>query len=74
MFGFIGLVDRLRREPEMLLHIFRRTPLQMRDLVAEAFKMLVHPPGGGGNPAEAAFDEHDSEARKALKHAFDHEA
>src|SRR5712675_1830129 len=74
MLCLVGLVDWLRREPEMLLHIFRRTPLEMRDLVAESFKMLVHPPGGGGNPAQAAFDEHDSEARKALQHAFDHQA
>src|SRR5713226_5748614 len=36
----IGLVDRLRREPEMLPHIFGRTPLEMRDFGAEAFEML----------------------------------
>src|SRR5258708_35509590 len=47
----VRLVDRLRREPEMLAHIFGRTPLEVRDLVAEALKVLVHPPHGGGNPA-----------------------
>src|SRR3984893_2910786 len=74
MSGFIRLVDRLCREPEMLLHIFRRTPLQMRDLVAESVKMLVHPPGGRGNPAQSALDEHDLQARKTLGYAFDDEA
>src|ERR1700682_5784005 len=74
MSGFVRLVDRLRREPEMLLHIFRRTPLQVRDLVAESVKMLVHPPGGRGNPTQPALDEHDLQARKALGHAFDDEA
>src|SRR3954469_8085081 len=44
------LVDCLRGEPETLLDVFRGPPLQMRDLVAEPFKMLVHPPRGGGDP------------------------
>src|SRR5258707_15797412 len=58
MFCFVGLVDRLRREPEMLADIFGRTPLQMRDFVAETLEMLVHSPHRRWNPAEAAFDEH----------------
>src|SRR5207253_7061471 len=45
MLAFVGLVDRLRREPEMLLHIFRRPALEMRHLAAEGFEMPVHPPG-----------------------------
>src|SRR5258707_3560796 len=59
MFCFVGLIDRLRREPEMLAHIFRRTPLEMRHLAAEPLKMLVHPPHRRGDPAESAFDEYD---------------
>src|SRR3954454_9555300 len=46
MFCFVRLVDRLRREPEMLLHIFGRPALEMRHLAAETFKVPVHPPGG----------------------------
>src|SRR4051794_32287661 len=45
MLCFIGLVDRLRREPEMLFHIFRRLAFEMRHLAAEALEMLVHAPG-----------------------------
>src|SRR5882762_3376863 len=67
----VWLVDRLGGEPELLLHIFRRTPLQMRDLIAKTLEMLVHPPHRRRNPAEAAFDEDDLEPRKALGHAFD---
>src|SRR5262245_15253414 len=74
MLAFIRLVDRLRREPEVLLHIFRRLALEMRDLVAELFEMLVHPPHRRRNPAEAAFDEDDLEIRKALRNAFQHKA
>src|SRR5437879_12227922 len=37
----VGLVDRLRREPEMLAHIFGRAALEMRDFAAEALEMLV---------------------------------
>src|SRR5579863_2985596 len=44
MLGLIGLIDRLGREPEMLLDIFRRPPLQMRHLAAEALEVLIHPP------------------------------
>src|SRR6185437_10126844 len=72
--GFVRLVDRLRREPEMLLHIFRRPPFEMRHLGAEALKMLVHPPHGRGDPAKAAFDEHDLELWKTLRDAFDDQA
>src|SRR5258708_17072036 len=43
---FVGLVDRLRGEPEMLLDIFRWPPLEVRDLAAKALEMLVHAPGG----------------------------
>src|SRR5882724_10596504 len=50
MFCFIRLVDRLRREPEMLLHIFRRFPLEMRHLATERFEVPVHPPGSRRNP------------------------
>src|SRR5260370_26879879 len=74
MLGFIRLVDRLRREPEMLLHIFRRTPLEVRDFAAEAVEMPVHPPHGRRDPAEAALDEHDFEFRETLRNAFEHEA
>src|SRR6185369_13486201 len=74
MLRFLRLVDRLRREPEMLLHIFGRTPLQMRHLAAEALEMPVHPPRRRGNPAEPALDEHDLQAREALRDAFEHEA
>src|ERR1700760_2167835 len=58
----------------MLLHIFRWPPLQMRDLAAETFEMLVHPPGRRRNPAEPAFDEHDLEPRKPFRNAFKDEA
>src|SRR5215218_5333643 len=57
MFCFVRLVDRLRREPEMLLHIFRRLSLEMRHLAAEGVELPVHPPGRGRDPAEPAFDE-----------------
>src|SRR6266478_6536391 len=70
----VRLVDRLGSEPEALAHIFRRTPLEVRDLLAEALEMLVHSPHGRGDPAEAAFDEYDLQAREALGHAFDHQA
>src|SRR6201991_2888611 len=70
----VRLVDRLGGEPEMLLHIFRRAPLEMRDLIAKTLEMLIHPPHRRRDPAEAAFDEDDLEPRKALRHAFDHEA
>src|SRR5205814_6138207 len=50
----VRLVDRLGREPEMLPHIFGRTPLEMRHLAAEAFEMLVHSPHGGRYPPKAA--------------------
>src|SRR4029079_9523650 len=43
---FIRLVARLRREPEMLLHIFRRPALEVRHFAAESLEMPVHPPGG----------------------------
>src|SRR5882724_7085077 len=70
----VGFVDRLGGEPEMLPHIFGRTPLEVRDFVAEALEMLVHSPCRRGNPAEAAFDEDDFQAREVLGHAFDHQA
>src|ERR1700741_4451183 len=66
----VGLVDWLGREPEMLADVFRRLALQMRHLAAEARKMLVHPPHGRRNPAEAAFDEHDLQLREALGDAL----
>src|SRR5215469_17154196 len=72
--GLIGLVDRLRGEPEMLAHIFRRLTLQMRHFAAKARKMLVHAPHGGCDPAEAAFDEHDRQLREALGDTLDDEA
>src|ERR1700675_3785204 len=68
VFCFVGLVDRLGREPEMLPDIFGRTPLEVRDFRAEAFEMLVHPPHRRWNPAEPAFDEYDLEARETLGH------
>src|SRR3954453_4030490 len=74
MFCFVRLVDRLRREPEMLLHIFRRLSLEMRHLTAERFEVPVHPPGRRRNPAEAAFDEDDLQLREALRDAFENEA
>src|ERR1700722_5155627 len=40
----VGLVDRLGGKPEMLANIFRRTPLEMRNFIAEAFEMLIHSP------------------------------
>src|SRR6201997_5267727 len=70
----VGLVDRLRREPEMLAHIVRRLALEMRHLAAEAREMLVHAPHGGCDPAEAALDEDDPQFREALRDAFDDEA
>src|SRR5215212_1683391 len=70
----VRLVDRLRREPEMLPDIFGRTPLEMRDLAAEALEMLVHSPHRRRYPSETAFDEHDLQPREALRHAFDDEA
>ena len=72
--GLVRLVDRLRREPEMLLHIFRRPALEMRDLGAEFLKMLVHPPHRRRYPAKAAFDEHDFQFRETFGNAFEHEA
>ena len=74
MFSFIRLVDRLRREPEVFLDIFGRLSLEMRDFIAEFFKVLVHPPHGRGDPAKAALDEDDLQFRKALRDAFEHEA
>src|SRR6516225_8224767 len=74
MSGLVRLVDRLRREPEVLADIFRRAPLQMRHFITKAFEMLVHPPTGRGNPAEAAFDEDELQLWEALGDAFDHEA
>src|SRR5258708_190195 len=74
MFCFVGLIDRLRREPEVLAHIFRRTPLEMRNFATKTIKMLAHPPHRRGDPAEPAFDEHDFEPREMLEHALDHEA
>src|ERR1700730_1429038 len=44
MLGFIRLVDRLRREPEMITHIFGRLAFEMRHLTAETFEMLIDPP------------------------------
>src|SRR6476661_7232434 len=64
MFCLVRLVDRLRREPEMLLHIFRRATLEMRHLTAETFKMPVHPPGGRRDPAKAALDEDNLQVRE----------
>src|SRR3954468_15886255 len=64
MFCLVRLVDRLRREPEMLLHIFGRPALQMRHLAAERLEVPVHPPGGRRNPAETAFDEDDLQLRE----------
>ena len=74
MLCFIRLVDRLRGEPKVFLHIFRRFSLEMRDLVAEFFKMLVHPPSRRRDPAKAAFDEDDFQFRKTLRDAFQHQA
>src|SRR6478609_6236733 len=71
---FIRLVDRLRREPEMLLHIFRRTTLEMRHLAAEGLEMPVHAPGRRRDPAEPALDEDDLQVREAFGNAFEHEA
>src|SRR6266849_442344 len=70
----VRLIDRLGGEPEVLAHIFGRTPLEVRDFVTEALEMLVHSPHGRGNPAEAAFDEHELEARETLGNALDHQA
>src|SRR5258705_6895169 len=42
--GLVRLVNRLGGEPEVLPDIFGRTPLEVRDFVAEAFEMLVDPP------------------------------
>src|ERR1700730_18259047 len=70
MFGFVGLVDRLRREPEMLAHIFAWATLEVRHLAAEALEMLVHPPDRRGDPAEAALDEDEFQFREALGHAL----
>src|SRR4029077_7840361 len=74
MLCFIGLVDRLGREPEMLLHIFRRPPLERAHLAATGPEMIVHPPGGRRDPAEAALDEDDLQLWEALRDAFEHEA
>src|SRR5438270_612397 len=63
----VRLVDRLGGEPEMLADIFGRLALQMRHLAAKTLEMLVHPPRRRSNPAEAAFDEHDLQLRKALR-------
>src|SRR4029453_11059600 len=63
-----------RREPEMLLHIFRRFSLEMRHFTAERLKMPVHPPGRRRNPAKAAFDEDDFQLRETLRDAFENEA
>src|SRR6185437_8077389 len=72
--GFIRLVDRLGREPEMLADIFAWLALQMRHLAAEALEMLVHPPHRRRNPAEAALDVDDLQFREALGDALDHQA
>src|SRR5437660_10065815 len=53
----VGFVDRLRREPEMLADIFRRLPLEMRHLAAEALDVLVHTPLRRRTPAAAGLDE-----------------
>src|SRR5882757_489704 len=74
MLALIGLVDRLGREPEMLLHIFRRLALQMRHLAAERLEMPVHPPHRGRDPAEAAFDKHDLQFWETLGNTFEHQA
>src|SRR3979411_2468296 len=37
----VRLIDRLCREPEVLAHIFGRTPLEMRGPTAEAFEKRV---------------------------------
>src|SRR4051794_33330982 len=73
MFCIVRLVDRLRREPEVLADIFGRPALEMRHLIAESVKMLVHPPGGRRNPSKAAFDEYDFQTWKTLGHALDHQ-
>src|SRR5689334_8747044 len=74
MFCLVRLVDRLRRKPEMLLHIFRRLALEMRHLAAEGLEMPIHPPRRRRDPAETAFDEHDLQVREALRDAFEHQA
>src|SRR4051795_5577922 len=58
MLRLVRLVDWLRREPEMLLHILGWTLFQMRHLAAKALEVLFHPPRRRGNPAEPALDEH----------------
>src|SRR6478609_8444489 len=41
MFCLVRFVDWLRREPEILLHIFRRLSLEMRHLAAERLEMPI---------------------------------
>src|SRR5258708_19411158 len=52
----IGLVDRLGREPEVLPHIFGRTPLEVRAFPAVAFERLGHPAHRRSIPPEPPFD------------------
>src|SRR6266702_49002 len=70
----IRLVNRLRREPEVLADIFRRFSLEMWHLAAEAREVLVHPPHRRRDPAETALDEDDLQFWKALEHALNDQA
>src|ERR1700721_611184 len=57
--GVSGSGGRVGWEREGAPDIFGRVPPEMRGFIAEARKMLIHPPHRRWNPAEPAFDEHD---------------
>src|SRR5262245_64602745 len=69
----LGFLDRLRRKPEALAHVFRRRSSHVWHLVSKALPVFVQAPGEGGRPAKAALDEDKFELGKSLGHAFEHE-
>src|SRR3954453_15792923 len=46
----------------------------MRNLVAKAFEVPIHSPGGGRDPTKPSFDEYETEPREPLGDALNHQA
>ena len=74
MLAPLRVFHRLRGPPDVVADVFRRLALEMRHLAAQPLETLVEPPGQRRRPAEAGLDHHHLQFRKALEHAFQHEA
>jgi hypothetical protein len=74
LLGVIGLLDRLRGEPEVLAEDRRRLAVEVGDVVAQRRPRGVHRPHQRTRPRDTRLDEDDLERGEVLEDALGDEA